>query len=183
MTDFLPEQRRALDYLARKGTQAPIDALRNQVRDAFAGIEQIFDAVAEHDRERNPAPGKWSAHQILDHLVVSHEPAIAQLETLLAGEDVEDPAVPAGLHSAALEEWDTLRARLGETHRRFLRLLDAATDAHSLEPKAPVEMVVKVDGVAKPWIERLDWKALAQAIRAHTLQHQEQLNSVHLRAG
>lgn len=175
MNDFFPEQRRALDYLLRKGTQAPIEALRNQVREAFAGIEQAFDAVAALDRERNPAPGKWSAHQILDHLVLSHEPAIAQLEALLGGNDVEGTAIPANLQSSALREWDVLRARLGDTHRRFLQLLDSATDEHSLQPKAPVEMVVKVDGVPKQWTERLDWKAFVQAIRAHTLEHRDQL--------
>ncbi|HEY5611082.1 MAG TPA: DinB family protein [Thermoanaerobaculia bacterium] len=174
---FHPEQQRALEYLARKGTHAPLDVLRSQVRAAFDTIERLFDDVAPEEWDRSPAAGKWSPHQILDHLVLSHGPAIAQLESLLAGVTPDGVAIPAGLQSAAneLREWIALRDRLDAIHRELLRLIDSASDGISLEPKAVVEMVVKVDGKPRHWYEFLDWKAFVQGIRVHTLEHRDQL--------
>jgi DinB superfamily len=207
---LLPEQTRALDYLARKGTNAPIATLRSQLREAFAAIETAFDAVPSENRDRAPQPGKWSPREILDHLVLSHGPAIPQLESLLAGAGVprgssevprssseflgktrepeeprgtprnpEEPMspIPAGLHRPDDERppWDALRVELGDIHRRFVALVDGATDAHSLDVKAPIVMVVKAGGKPLEWVDHFDWKAVVQAIRMHTLEHHEQL--------
>jgi DinB superfamily len=169
------EQQRALDYLARKGTAAPAETLRAQLRDAFAKTEQAFDAVEGALRGRQPKPGKWSPHEILDHLVISHGPAVPQFASLLDGVDPEGIAIPADLHRDQRPPWDALRAELGDIHQQFLRLVDGATDQHSLAPKAAVEMVIKVDGTPVHWIERIDWKAFIQALRVHTLEHLNQL--------
>ena len=172
-----PEQLRALDYLARKGTAAPVETLRAQLQKAFAGVEELFDQVREDERSSRPSPDKWSAHEILDHLVLSHDPAIPQFESLLSGADPEGVAVPADLHSDDDEraDWNDLRDRLAAIHRTFNDLMAKANDDVSLDPKAAVEMVVKVDGEPLHWIERLDWKAFIQAIRVHTVEHQSQL--------
>lgn len=170
---MFPEQTRALDYLARKGTNAPLETLRAQLRDAFAKIESAFDGVSEGDRGRAPE-GKWSPHEILDHLVLSHGPAVPQLESLLAGVSVSE-AIPADLHREERPPWDELRKELASIHRRMLSLLDTASDDHSLEPKVSIVMVIKVGGEAKHWIEALDWKASVQSIRVHTLEHHDQL--------
>jgi hypothetical protein len=76
---MIPEQSRALAYLQKKGTLAPAIRLREQWREAAAAIESALDDVASEQRDLRPAAGKWSAHDILDHLVVSHEPAVTQL--------------------------------------------------------------------------------------------------------
>jgi len=168
------EQQRALDYLARKGTHADVATLRAQVRASFASIERELDDVPA-DRRNAAPPGKWSAHDILDHLVLSHEPAVAQLASLLRGSSPPGVAIPAGLHDDVPPSWDDLRARMASMHRQYERLLDEATDAHSLEPKAMIEMVVKVDCHPLHWFEQVDWKAFIQAVRVHTLEHREQL--------
>jgi len=80
--DILPEQRRALDYLIRKVTQASVEVLREQTRKAFESVEWSFANVPAHQRGTVPAEGKWSAHEILDHLVLSHGPAVSQLVLL-----------------------------------------------------------------------------------------------------
>ena len=171
------EQRRALDYLARKGTHASVDTLRAQLRKAFADIEARFEGVIVDDRDAQPAPGKWSAHQILDHLVLSHGPAIPQFASLLAGITPEGIAIPANLQSADADRasWDALRTRLGEIHAEFVRLADGAADDLSLEPKALVAIVVKAGGEIVEWLQPLDWKAFLQGVRVHTLEHQAQL--------
>ena len=97
---LLPEQVRAVEYLNRKGTQAPADLLREQVRDAFVAVERAFDEIVPHERDARPAAGKWSSHDILDHLVLSHGPAVSQLECLLAG-TAQEGSIPAGLHRDA----------------------------------------------------------------------------------
>ena len=172
------EQQRALDYLHRKGTLASADALRAQLQKAFADAEQAFDRVLAERRTAAPAPGRWSPHEILDHLVLSHGPAIPQFASLLDGVSPESVAVPADLHRDERPSWDELRDELANIHREFLGLIATATDDHSLEPKAAVEMVIKVDGQPVHWYERLDWKAFIQAIRVHTVEHQHQLERV-----
>lgn len=174
---MLSEQQRAMDYLAKKGTLAPVSKLREQARDAFAAIEQAFDEIPAPQQAIAPAPGKWSPIEILDHVVLSHEPAIDQFASLLEGVTPPPIAVPAGLQSPAGQRasWTDLRVRLANTHRELLRLLDEASDDHSLEPKAMVEMVVKVNGTPMHWLEPLDWKAFIQAIRVHTIEHRDQL--------
>src|SRR5687767_4820318 len=177
MSELKPEQQRAVDYLRRRGTDAPIAELQTQLEHAFASTEELFALVPAESRALRPAEGKWSPHEILDHLVLSHEPAIAQLADLLDGISPPGIAIPADLHrdDAAREPWDTLAARLASTHREFLRLAASGTDELSLEPKAVVEVVVKVDGEPLHWYEQVDWKAFVQAVRVHTLEHRGQL--------
>jgi hypothetical protein len=170
-----PEQQRALDYLARKGTAAPAETLRRQLTDAFAAAERAFDDVPVALRETSPAAGKWSPHEILDHLVISHSPAIDQFASLLRGVSPGGVAIPADLHRDERPAWSDLRAQLGEVHREFLRLMDTASDDVPLDAKATIEMVIKVDSRPIHWLERVDWKAFIQGIRVHTLEHQQQL--------
>lgn len=179
----LPEQVRANDYLRRKGTLAPVAVLREQLAAAFRGIEEGFGQVAPQERALVPAPGAWSPHQILDHLVISHEPALLQLATLLRGETPGGIAIPADLSTPGADRrpWDELAGALATLHRRFEALLAGVDDARSLAPKAVIEMVVKAEtGGPAPvplhWFEELDWKAFVQALRVHTREHQAQLD-------
>lgn len=177
-----PEQARALTYLRRKGTEATAESLRGRLRPTCLGIETLFAAVAASERDRSPAAGQWSPHEILDHLVLSHRPAADQLRSLLAGETPGGVAIPAGLISRAEERrgWSELLAELADVHRNLEGLAAEATDELSLLPRAVVEMVVKVpaeDGTSQPvhWFEELDWKAFLLAIRVHILEHHRQL--------
>jgi len=174
MSELVPEQQRAMDYLAKKGTNAPADNLRQQLADAFVAVEHAFDDVPVEKQESAPA-GKWCAHEILDHLVLSHGPAIEQFASLLSGVSPDGIAIPADLHRDERPEWSDLRTQLGKIHREFMRLMESASDDVSLEAKALIEIVVKVDSKPKHWFERVDWKAFIQGIRVHTVEHQKQL--------
>ena len=171
------ERQKALDYLARKGTQAPLDALRAQVREAFTTAERAFDDVPVEFRGRRPSEGKWSPHEILDHLVLSHQPAVAQMASAIKGDDISGGAIPEGLHRSDEERpaWETLRTDLANVHEELVRLLDAASDATPLTARVPILLVVKSGGETLRSDESLDWKAFAQALRAHTLEHLGQL--------
>jgi hypothetical protein len=177
-----PEVARARAYLQRKGTLASAESLRRQVAETFRLIEELFASVVPAERSASPAAGKWSPHEILDHLVISHRPAISQLAALLNGDSPGGVAIPAGLSTEAAQRhpWGELSAELHAVHGEIESQLASASDEVSLEPKAVVEMVVKVtvDGQEpRPvhWFERLDWKAFVQAVRSHTLEHRSQL--------
>jgi hypothetical protein len=80
-----PEQVRALAYLKRKGTGAPIELLRQRIADVFADFETMTASVPPSLNRQSPAPDHWSAQEVIDHLIESHRPAVAQLESLLKG--------------------------------------------------------------------------------------------------
>lgn len=180
---LLPEQQKALDYLRRKGTEAPAAQIHRQASEAFDRIETLLTAVPGDLRRQAPRVGRWSAQEILDHLVESHRPAIGQLASLLRGERPASGAIPAGLQSAEplTLSWDELFGDLRSVHAALLDLYDRLPDTlPPSPPKAPIVMVVKAereDGTAAPveWLEELDAKAFAQALRAHTLEHVGQL--------
>lgn len=182
MSQLKPEQERALAYLRRKGTEAPVERLRAGLAEALARIESAFDAVPVDLRVRRPGPDRWCPQEILDHLIESHRPAVAQLARVLAGEDAPE-AVPASLLSADpfARSWEEQITELRAVHREWLELLAAASDETSLAATAGLIMVIKVatspDEPPEPveWYERLDWKAFTQALRVHTLEHLAQL--------
>ncbi|HVF60607.1 MAG TPA: DinB family protein [Thermoanaerobaculia bacterium] len=181
--DLSPEQQRALDYLRRKGTEAPVERLREHVAGTFAELEALLDGVPRALRTSRPGPGRWSVQEVVDHLVESHRPALAQLRSLVAGERPAGGPVPASLQSAAPHAipWDDLVAELRAIDRGFREVLASAGDA-SLEVTGPIVMVVKVAdeaGAVAPVSSEheLDWKAFAQVFRVHTVQHRDQIRA------
>jgi hypothetical protein len=179
--DLRPEQRRALDYLRRKGTEATPAQLRDHLASTFREFESLLEIVPAAWRAAPPGPGRWSAHEVVDHLVVSHRAAVEQLRLLVAGSRPRE-AVPPGLQSERPldRSWDDLCAELRAIHRAFVDLVATAPENLSLDVKAPIAMVVKVPNEAGElaplvWEHELDWKAFAQAFRSHTLEHRAQI--------
>lgn len=186
-----PEQERALAYARRRGTEAPLAAIRERVAATYALFEERVAEIPAEVARRRPAPhlgsGSWSVLEVVDHLVESDTPAAGQLESLLAGRDVAEP-VPAGLQSddPLGLDWGDLRERFRAIHRRVLDLLDGASDDLPQDATAPVVMVVKhalpggLVGEGEPvhWIERFDWKAFAVLIHAHNREHIDQVERV-----
>jgi hypothetical protein len=176
-----PEQVRALAYLKRKGTDAPIELLRQRIADAFAEFETMIASVPPSLQRRSPAPDRWSAQEVVDHLIESHRPAITQLESLFKGLTPETGAVPSSLQSTdpLSRNWDELVAELKHIHASLISLLEGASDSCSLELRVPVTMVMKADDPLGPqdkqWEEQLDWKAFAQTLRVHTIEHRYQI--------
>src|SRR5262245_37961709 len=90
---------RALAYLEKSGTRAPLADLRRKLGATLAAFENLLAKVGEEEARRRPAPGKWSVQEVADHLIESHAPAIPQIRASLAGQD-PGPAIPAHLQSA-----------------------------------------------------------------------------------
>ena len=73
-----------------------------------------------------------------------------------------------------------LVAELKHIHTSLISLLEDASDSCSLELRVPVTMVMKADDPLGPqdkvqWEEQLDWKAFAQTLRVHTIEHRSQI--------
>ncbi len=173
-----PEQSQALDYLRRKGTEAPLERLREHAAATFREIEALLDSVPASLRTLRPAPARWSVQEIVDHLVESHRPAVEQLREMVSGRRPGTGAIPAHLQSPAPLDrpWGDLLGDLHRVHRALLDLLDNASDEVSSGVTAPVLMVLKTqDGESVEWVHELDWKAYVQAYRGHTAQHRAQV--------
>ena len=171
--DLQPEQIQVLDYLRRKGTEAPVERLREHVAATFREIETLLDSVPPGLRALRPSPSRWSVQEIVDHLVESHRPAVEQLREMVSGRRPETGAIPAHLQSAAPlnRPWEDLIGDLQRVNRALLSLLDKASDETSLDVTAPAVMVVQ----SVEWEQELDWKAYVQAYRGHTAQHRAQI--------
>ena len=172
-----PERAAAIEYLRRKGTEAPASKLLSGLRSTFQKFEQSIDPVPEAVRPRRPGATSWSVHEIVDHLVESHRPAVLELRALCAGIPPSGGPIPARLTSVHPFErpWAALVLELKDIHAKVLELVGDAGDATPVAEKAPFVMVVKVPGPSAPevveWVEALDWKAYAQALRIHTHEH------------
>jgi hypothetical protein len=172
-----PERTAAIEYLRRKGTEAPVSRLVAGLRSTFQKFEQTIDLVPETLRDRRPDAVSWSVHEIVDHLVESHRPAVLELRELCAGVSPDGGPIPARLMSASPLDrlWGHLVRELRDIHANILQLTADAGDATPITAKAPFVMVVKASGSNAPgvleWVEALDWKAYVQAIRVHTHEH------------
>lgn len=184
-TPLRSEQEAALAYARRRGTEAPVAAIAERLRRTFGELDALLDSVPEALAARSPAPGSWSVREVVDHLVVTHRWAAAQLRELVAGRVPAEGAIPASLQSEAPEAtpWLELADALERVHADFLHAVEATPDATPLDARAPVVMMVKCarpDGSLEPvrWVESFDWKAFAILFRMHAHEHLGQIRRV-----
>jgi hypothetical protein len=180
--DLHPNQVRALEYLRRKGTEASNERIAEQLSSAFETMEAILLTVPADVRTKRPREGAWCIHEIVDHLVITNKGAVSELHDLVQGRRPQGGPIPASLLSEAplSTPWDLLLEQLHGVHKGFLEAFKSGTNETSVTVRAPIVMVVKLegeDGKRKPvaWLDELDWKAYSQAFRMHTLEHVEQV--------
>ncbi|MES1245979.1 MAG: DinB family protein [Acidobacteriota bacterium] len=178
MTD---DQTRALDYLRRHGTEAPMADLRRRVEETFRDLTALLGEIPETSVRVRPGPGRWCVQEVVDHLVASHRPAVDELADLLRGTSPSGEPIPASLQRPDVMErdWRELVDELDRVHGDFAALVAGGPDGPPGPARAPVVMVVK--GVQ--WVEELDWKAYALGVRVHALQHLGQIRETLLEIG
>jgi hypothetical protein len=179
-----PEQLRALAYARKRGTEAPVQAIRTRVTGTYAEFEALVAPIPAAVAREHRGTSAWSVQEVVDHLIESDRPAARQLAELLAGRDVAEP-IPASLQSAdpLAPDWQALVQRFRTVHENVRDLLAAATDEVPLTATAPVQLVVKCarpDGTFEPvsWVERFDWKAFAILLHAHNREHIAQVQRI-----
>ena len=176
-----PERAAAMEFLRRKGTEAPATTLVSKLRLTFQQFEQAIERVPEGLRARRPDPASWSVHEIVDHLVESDRPAVLELRQLCAGVSPASGPIPARLKSQDPfnRPFPALVDELKNLHAQILEAVIKAGDETPTLAKAEVTMVIKVPGLNGPevleWVEAVDWKAYAQTLRIHAHEHRAQL--------
>jgi hypothetical protein len=63
--------------------------LIEQYRDGYRVVADALVGAADEEREARPAPGKWSAREIVHHLADSEMTAAVRLRMLLAVDDAQ----------------------------------------------------------------------------------------------
>lgn len=176
MDGMEPEQTRAVEYLRRSGTQAPVADIRRKVAETFRELDELVAGIPEAAVRVRPRPGRWCVQEVVDHLIVSHRPAGEELAGLLQGETPEGEPIPAHLQSPDVmeKEWPALVREMSAVHERFASLVAEAPEDTPLQARAPLVMVIE----GMEWIEELDWKAYAIAFRAHALGHAGQIRAI-----
>jgi DinB superfamily len=179
-----PEQVKAKEYLDRQGSRRSAVQIRERVAAGFAALEEFLSGVAEPDARSRPIEGEWSIQEVVDHLVETHRPSVAELRELLAGRRPMGGPVPASLQSAGAmsRRWTELFDDLKRLQAEAVEVLASAPDRIT-DARAPVVMVINVkeaDGSERPvhWIEELDWKAYAIVFRLHVLDHLGQARKI-----
>ncbi|HET9229044.1 MAG TPA: DinB family protein [Thermoanaerobaculia bacterium] len=171
-----PEQTRAVEYLRRAGTGAPVAEIRRKVSETFRELDELVAGIPEEVVRVRPRPGRWCVQEVVDHLILSHRPAGEELACLLRGEKPPGDPVPAHLQSPDVMEkdWPALVREMSAVHGRFASLVAEASEDTPLEVRAPLVMVIQ----GMEWLEELDWKAYAVAFRAHALGHAAQVRAI-----
>src|SRR5262245_50743194 len=176
-----PERAAAMEFLRRKGTEAPAATLVSKLRVTFQQFEQEIERVPAGLRAKQPGPASWSVHEIVDHLVESNRPAVLELQSLCEGVSPASGPIPARLRSPNPfdRSWPALVDELKKLHTQILEIVIKAGDQTPTAVKAPVTMVIKVPGPNGPevleWVEAVDWKAYAQTLRIHAHEHRAQV--------
>ncbi len=180
-----PEQSRAGDYLRRKGTEAPTAEVRGKVEETFRELTAQLRDIPESSVRTRPRPGRWCVQEVVDHLVASHRPAMAELSNLLRGVSPTGSPIPASLQRPDVlkRDWHDLVDELAGVHGDIASLLAEAPEGPPGPARARVVMVVNAqgeDGEVRPvqWTEELDWKAYAQGVRVHVLGHAAQVRDI-----
>jgi hypothetical protein len=177
-----PECIAAIEYLRRTGTEAPVAKLVAGLRTIFARLERAVDRAPATVRAQRPSVDAWSVHEIVDHLIESHRPAAEELRSLCAGVAPVGGPIPARLRSTSpfARSWPSLVEELREVHARIIQIVASADPTAPVTARAPFVMVLKIDAAngteVIEWVEQLDWKAYAQAVRLHCHEHVEQID-------
>ena len=90
--DEAAAQAKAREYFRTRCTEVTAQAIRDGVRDACTALDAFLETVPAPAAARRPAPGAWSAQEVVDHLIETYRPGLDELLCVLAGEN--PPARP-----------------------------------------------------------------------------------------
>lgn len=178
--DLLPEQIAVMEYLKERGTEADAATLLASFRATVDEAYHAFSIVPPALRLAEPGPGKWSAQEILDHVLECHRCAPAQLQRLLRGEQ-GDEAIRAFVQSPnpRAHPWRSMLHEFRAVHQAMIEAADAFDAEAPLNVGAPIELVTRLRDTPRTqeieWTAYLDWKAYLAALRKHLQQHVKQL--------
>jgi uncharacterized damage-inducible protein DinB len=167
MTTMTDEQKRIRGYLEAQGAKLTPALIVEKVREATGRLRAAAGAVPPARFAEAPAPGEWSANEVMAHVVEAGrhfgEGILRALDGLAPGERrhaAERPAAPS--HTAS--EWLAMLDRDRET------LFDRALCA---DPTARLEQ-----SISHGFFGMLNWRETLLFIRVHDLDHTGQLEKI-----
>jgi uncharacterized damage-inducible protein DinB len=163
MTD---EQQRIRSYLTTQAAKlAPADIV-DKVRAAMEQLRAAAGAVPAAHFNDPPAPGEWSANEVMAHVVEAGRHFGGAIERLLDGEPPGAPRDAAARDTAPrpLDAWWSLLER--DRTGLFQRVLRA-------EPTARLDATVE-----HPFFGPLNWRETLLFMRLHDLDHAGQLQKI-----
>jgi len=164
MTD---EELRIRSYLEAQGAKLAPEATIGKVRAAMADLRAAADAVPRNRFSERPAPGEWSANEVLAHVVAAGahfgDAIVSALDTRPQPPHTEGRGIE-GAPTRTAGEWCDLLAQ--DREALFARVLRA-------DPLANLERPIE-HGMFGP----LNWRETLLFMRLHDLDHAGQLQKI-----
>jgi uncharacterized damage-inducible protein DinB len=164
MTD---EQKRIRGYLEAQGAKLSPAQIVEKVREAMGRLRAAAAAVPPARFGESPAPGEWSANEVMAHVVDAGrhfgEGIVRAIDGLPPGERRHDAERPAAASHTG-PEWLAMLDRDREA------LFDRALRA---DPVARLER-----GISHGMFGMLSWRETLLFIRVHDLDHAGQLEKI-----
>ncbi len=157
-----------MTYLRRHGTESSHGRIRKRFAQTIDQLRAVVTDIDEATAQRVPATGGWCVQEVIDHLSVTNEAAVAELAALVAGRVPEDGPIPASLQSPdpLASSWSDACARSAAADAALLAILDTASDATPVEAKAPLAMVIKARHAMKVVVPT-SWHGSSRSIGRH----------------
>lgn len=161
------EERRILEYLRVQGAKQAPAAVAERIRAAMDELRAAAAAVPAARFAEPPAPGEWSANEVMAHVVSAGAYFGEAIGSVLGGAPAGPglrEALPADVpRRSAAEWWGLLQADRGALFERV-----GSTDPGShLEHK-----------IEHPFFGPLDWRETFLFLRLHDLDHAGQLKKI-----
>ena len=160
------ESLRIRGYLTAQGAKLSPDQLIGKVEEAMAQLKAAASSVPPARFNEPPAPGEWSANEVMAHVVEADRHFGGAIVNILDGRPPGKPrdAAARDTRPRPLEEWWSLlerdRAALFEKVRRA-------------DPAARLDATIP-----HPFFGPLNWRETLLFIRIHDLDHAGQLAKV-----
>ena len=109
------------------------DAVRAQYAEADAELEKCFAGVTQEEARCKPAPGEWSANEVLAHVIVTERELQSWLSSLIADRDgggdfTTDEPVRVGAVAAVLDSSAALMEALRRHEAETVAMLAGLPD-------------------------------------------------------
>jgi uncharacterized damage-inducible protein DinB len=166
-TTMTDEQKRIRGYLEAQGAKLAPAAIVEKVREAMGRLRAAALTVPAARFAESPAPGEWSANEVMAHVVDAGrhfgEGIVRALDGQPPGERRHDEERPTAPRQSATE-WLTILDR--DREALFERALHA-------EPTARLEQ-----SISHGFFGRLNWRETLLFIRIHDIDHAGQLEKI-----
>ena len=160
------ESLRIRSYLTAQGAKLSPEQLIGKVQEAMAKLREAANAVPPARFAESPAPGEWSANEVMAHVVEAGRHFSDAIVRILDGQAPGEPRDVAARDTSprALSQWWAMLER--DRGALFERV-------RSADPTARLDATI-----AHPFFGPLNWRETLLFIRLHDLDHAGQLAKV-----